>query len=54
MRSAYSGKFTDLNKGLNRLTPGKMPYGLLRQPKSALVHVPCRAEQAVGCKADSL
>lgn len=49
MRSAYSGKFTDLNKQLSRLTPGKVPHGLLRQPKSALVHVPCRAEQRAGC-----
>lgn len=31
MRSAYSGKFTDLNEGVNRLTSGKMPRGLLRQ-----------------------
>ena len=31
MRSAYSGKFTDLNEGVNRLTPGKMLHGLLRQ-----------------------
>lgn len=31
MRSAYSGKFTDLNEGVSRLTPGKMLHGLLRQ-----------------------
>lgn len=46
MRSAYSGKFTDLNKQLNRLTPGKMPHGLLRAKVS---FGPCTMQSRAGC-----